>query len=425
MNKRTEEHSCGAVLYTLTGEGIKYLLVCEHSGFWSFPKGHMENAETERETAKREIREETGLAVEFTDGFCETDGYYLEREGRPNDYKQVTYFLASYRDQQPCPQDSEVSRIGLFSLKDALTALRYDSQKRILTQADAFIERSHPAEYRIGKTEPYVDERDFALLKSDKYTFAVLDRILRGECELIRSDHEKLILCHSSSVLRYPVWLWTPDGASEEEKEAAWLLMKLTRPLTQGFRCNMKYELADHFIEKGWQEGLNVGITMQLYAYDCPKPIKPTVPPDGHLHRCTADDVDQIADLLPQFYEEIGDETPPLEDLLQKARDYVSAGAFYFWKDGQGRTVACCSYRVNQGLASLGSVYTVKEYRRKHYAQQLVWEVTRTVHDMGFMPMLYTNADYPASNACYEKIGYVLRGRLCTVAHKKEHEGRD
>lgn len=26
--------------------------------------------------------------------------------------------------------------------------------------------------------------------------------------------------------------------------------------------------------------------------------------------------------------------------------------------------------------------------------------------------MLYTDADYVASNACYEKIGYVLRGKV-------------
>ena len=40
----------------------------------------------------------------------------------------------------------------------------------------------------------------------------------------------------------------------------------------------------------------------------------------------------------------------------------------------------------------------------------------------GFTPMLYTDADYAASNACYEKIGYVLRGRLCTLSfeHKSE-----
>jgi len=37
------------------------------------------------------------------------------------------------------------------------------------------------------------------------------------------------------------------------------------------------------------------------------------------------------------------------------------------------------------------------------------------VKEAGCIPMLYTDADYAASNACYEKIGYVLRGKLCTI----------
>ena len=67
-------------------------------------------------------------------------------------------------------------------------------------------------------------------------------------------------------------------------------------------------------------------------------------------------------------------------------------------------------------------MYTRPEYRRKHYAQNLVYQVTMLAKNAGFTPMLYTDADYAASNACYEKIGYVLRGRLCTLSfeHKSE-----
>ena len=36
------------------------------------------------------------------------------------------------------------------------------------------------------------------------------------------------------------------------------------------------------------------------------------------------------------------------------------------------------------------------------------------VNEEGYEPMLYTDADYVASNSCYEKIGYVIRGKLCT-----------
>ena len=63
----------------------------------------------------------------------------------------------------------------------------------------------------------FADERDYKLLENDKYTFFVLGRIMGGECNLLLTDHEKLIICFSGNP--YPVWIWTPDGAPEEEKE--------------------------------------------------------------------------------------------------------------------------------------------------------------------------------------------------------------
>ena len=65
-------------------------------------------------------------------------------------------------------------------------------------------------------------------------------------------------------------------------------------------------------------------------------------------------------------------------------------------------------------------MYTRREERRKHYAENLVYQVTMIAKKAGFMPMLYTDADYVASNACYEKIGYKLRGKLCTISAQME-----
>ena len=44
----------------------------------------------------------------------------------------------------------------------------------------------------------FVDERDYKLLESDKYTFFVLRRIMDGPCKLLLSDHERLIICFST-----------------------------------------------------------------------------------------------------------------------------------------------------------------------------------------------------------------------------------
>ena len=53
------EKSCGAIVYRKSHGNTEILLIKHiNSGHWSFPKGHMENGETEIETAIREIKEE-------------------------------------------------------------------------------------------------------------------------------------------------------------------------------------------------------------------------------------------------------------------------------------------------------------------------------------------------------------------------------
>lgn len=53
-----------------------FLVVKNKNGrHWGFPKGHMEYGESERQTALREVLEETGLKVEILPGFRETCEY--------------------------------------------------------------------------------------------------------------------------------------------------------------------------------------------------------------------------------------------------------------------------------------------------------------------------------------------------------------
>ena len=55
------ERSCGAVVAT-EKDGVRYYVLVKGS-YVGLPKGHMEPGESERETALREVREETGLTL--------------------------------------------------------------------------------------------------------------------------------------------------------------------------------------------------------------------------------------------------------------------------------------------------------------------------------------------------------------------------
>lgn len=85
------EKSCGAIVYRKSHGNIEILLIKHvNSGHWSFPKGHVEGTETEVETAKREIKEETAIDVLIDPTFRETVSYFPKRDTQ----KTVVYFIA-------------------------------------------------------------------------------------------------------------------------------------------------------------------------------------------------------------------------------------------------------------------------------------------------------------------------------------------
>ena len=133
------ETCCGAVVINHENGETRYLLIANPEGIWGFPKGHMEAGETERETALREIREETGLDVHFLGSFRAADAHTLARKGRPDVTKQITYFLAEYKGQSFRPQPGEISQIRLMTFEEALDAFHYESSKRILREAAAYL----------------------------------------------------------------------------------------------------------------------------------------------------------------------------------------------------------------------------------------------------------------------------------------------
>ena len=259
----------------------------------------------------------------------------------------------------------------------------------------------------------YVDERDYKLLEADKYTFFVLKRIMGGVCKLLLSDHKSLILCFTGQP--FPVWIWTPDDASEEEMESAYRLAKENELLSGEYRFNVKYSLAEYFIKRAAEEGCKLLITINMYAYDCLDPKEPEIKADGAIHRCDINDVEELVTFLEKFHNEIGIDRKDVQGYQADAVNFIKSGNMFFWKDSQDNSVASCKYGPNGDMASINLVYTCPQNRRKHYAENLVYQVTMKAKEAGYVPMLYTDADYMASNACYEKIGYVLRGKLCTI----------
>jgi len=93
--------------------------------------------ETEKETAAREIYEELGLKPAILDGFRAIDEHVIPN--KKNTMKQIIYFLAEYSDQEIKFCKSEILSAPLVTFEEAMDLFEYESSKRILRDANEFI----------------------------------------------------------------------------------------------------------------------------------------------------------------------------------------------------------------------------------------------------------------------------------------------
>ena len=130
----TFEKSCGALVIRHDAQtGNDYILMIRHrpGGYRSFPKGHVEPGETERETAMREVMEETSVRITIIPDFrhvvCYTPAPAVEKE--------VVYFLARTEQVDIRPRRGEIAQVEWIPLLQAERYLTHDNDKRVLQAA--------------------------------------------------------------------------------------------------------------------------------------------------------------------------------------------------------------------------------------------------------------------------------------------------
>lgn len=130
------EKSCGAVIYRRKSGRLYYLLLKHRSGnHWSLAKGHVEAGETDEQTARREVFEETGLVVRPKIGFSHSITY----SPRPGVKKDVIYFVAKAHRKKLLLQDEEIIHGVWLELEDVLKLCTHPSTKTVLIAANRWL----------------------------------------------------------------------------------------------------------------------------------------------------------------------------------------------------------------------------------------------------------------------------------------------
>ncbi|MDP8253515.1 MAG: NUDIX hydrolase [Candidatus Kaelpia aquatica] len=133
------ELSCGGILYRRVEDSFQIALVkrLRKNGLtvWCIPKGKVEEGESHRETALREVREETGMNGIIESDLGNINYWFYDTEDKVKINKKVYFFLMAYKDGDLGDHDSEVEEVRWVGIDDVLDCMSYDSEKDIVEKS--------------------------------------------------------------------------------------------------------------------------------------------------------------------------------------------------------------------------------------------------------------------------------------------------
>lgn len=120
-----KEKSCGCIILNDKNE---ILLVLQTAGHWGLPKGHVEEGETEEQTAIREVKEETNVDVIVNTNLR----YSMVYSPKEDVEKEVVYFIAKNTSNDCKPQLEEVQEMKWLDIDNAIDTITYENSKDLL-----------------------------------------------------------------------------------------------------------------------------------------------------------------------------------------------------------------------------------------------------------------------------------------------------
>jgi 8-oxo-dGTP pyrophosphatase MutT (NUDIX family) len=128
--------SAGGVVLRQGSEGPEVLLCGRSSdGLWALPKGTPEPGETLEETARREVREETGVEVQIDSTIGEIKYWFSRPQEGVRYYKTVHHYLMHPIGGDPALHDHEFDEVRWTPVAQALKLLTYANETRMLRSA--------------------------------------------------------------------------------------------------------------------------------------------------------------------------------------------------------------------------------------------------------------------------------------------------
>lgn len=136
--KWKKEVSAGGVVYKKDNEKLLILLIMPMGqnfgppeGYWTFPKGKINEGENKEEAARREVKEETGVDAKIVADLS----YVKFFRSYDNTLKFVHFFLMQYVAGDLSKHDREVFEVKWVALAQVEPLLRWPNDKETFERA--------------------------------------------------------------------------------------------------------------------------------------------------------------------------------------------------------------------------------------------------------------------------------------------------
>ncbi|MDO8265343.1 MAG: NUDIX domain-containing protein [Candidatus Saccharibacteria bacterium] len=133
ISEVVKEPTAGGVVWRRTQKGaIEILLIQDAKDRWTIPKGHIEEGESAKETAEREIREETGLQEMTMQNWLGKINFQYRRQQSLVLMTTEIFLVAAKGNTDDIKPEDWMKGIKWFPATEALDKIEYEDIGKII-----------------------------------------------------------------------------------------------------------------------------------------------------------------------------------------------------------------------------------------------------------------------------------------------------
>ena len=131
MKKIYDRISAGGLVFKKSNKTI-FFVICykKNTDKWYLPKGTQELGEAIKDTAIREVSEETGLKVSVIQYLSDIEYSFLEEKRLIN--KKVSYYIMNPKGGSFDEHDNEFDNVIWATKNQCLNLLKYENEKKLV-----------------------------------------------------------------------------------------------------------------------------------------------------------------------------------------------------------------------------------------------------------------------------------------------------